>query len=270
MSIGIGIGLDRDDCGGGTPGPAGPAGSPGVDGADGADGEAGPPGATGLQGAPAQPGAASYGEMTTSASAVTTMTTVSTFYKISSGWTAGDNNGFTFNTDELIADVAGVYLTICTLSQSCSANNQHLEFQLFRNGVAVPTHTAQHESSATEVASVTLSGVLQGVVPGDTFDVRVQNATSSGKTITVYYGNLTLTAVAGATGPQGSPGADGEDGEDGPPGPPGLRGVDGAAGVAGAAGPAGPPGQDADDSEPTVLMLQPARFDEGYMFFLAG
>ena len=242
--------------------------------------------------------------MVTSASAVTTMTSASTFYQITSGWVAGDNNGFTFNTDELIADVAGVFFTACTLSFSCSANNQDLTFQLFRNGAPITTHTAANTTTNGEIVSVTMTGVLAGILVSDTFDVRVSNATSAGKTITVYYGNYTLTAVAGATGPQGPQGLDGNDGndgdlgppgpqgiqgltgdtgavgpavfmsadqgEDGDPGPPGQRGADGAAGAAGSAGPAGPPGQDADDSESPVLMLQPRRFDEGYLFFMAG
>jgi hypothetical protein len=182
------------------------------------------------------------------------------------------------------------------LSLSCNANNQDLTFQIFRNGSAVPTHAAQHTSTTTEVSSVTTSGVIQGVAPGDVFDIRVSNATSTGKTVTVYFGNFSLAAVAGATGlqgPQGIPGQDGEDGdpgkpgtdgttgaagpmgpaifltsdgEDGQDGPPGRQGVDGARGVDGAPG---PPGQDGEAGD-TEYVAPTRRPNYGFLFFMAG
>jgi len=217
--------------------PVGPTGPQGVaaflEAEPGEEGSMGPPGVAGPQGAPALPGAAAYGEMgiVNNASA-TAMTTINTFYQITTGWVSDALNAFTFGSSALTAKAAGPYLVTGAFSLStATTSNLVVNIQLFKNGVAIATHNAFAKMTNTsDIDSLSITGIIEGVVINDVFDVRIQSTSNSGQSITVGYANLSITAVQGATGSAGSigiPGLDGEPGEDGAMGPPGPAGSGG-------------------------------------------
>jgi hypothetical protein len=209
------------------------------DGSFGEDGVPGPAGPAGVAGAPAQPGAAAYGEMSIVANATaTTLTTINTFYQITAGWAQNALNGFTFASGALTAAYNGPYLTTAAISlQSASTANMILNIQLYKNGTAVAGHNSYAKLTNTaDVNSVAFTGVIDSVVAGDVFDLRIQCTSNSAVTVVVSYANLSITAIQGARGSSGAQGTDGVDGDDGPPGPPGSPGL---AGTTGASGPQG-------------------------------
>jgi hypothetical protein len=165
----------------------------------------------GPQGAPANPGQTAYGEMVMSGNLTGTVCTLqNTFYPITAGWSAGDNNGFTFGTYSLTAATPGTFKTTCTMSVSCSTGSQVLDFAIYLNGSALPSHDAiSRISNSNDVVTVCLNGIIQGVNIGDVFDVRVSNTTSAGATVTVQQANFSLMSVSGAPGTTGAQGPTG-------------------------------------------------------------
>jgi len=213
-------------------------------------------GPTGPQGTPAVPGSAAFGEMTIdNNAAATTMTNANQYYQLTNGWTAGDNDGFTFGSSALTCNTPGTYITSCVLSVLSGTANQDLVFALCKNGTPITDHIAQvRVSNANEAVAVPISGVIASVSSGDVFDVRVQNITSAGKNITPIYANCNIEAVAGAQGPTGPTGPS----ITGPTGPastitgptgPSVTGPTGPASTV--TGPTGPTGASSSVTGPT-------------------
>ena len=228
----------------------------GGSGGTGLQGETGIQGIQGIQGItgiPAFPGAAAYGEMTLNnpSGGITgvMMTNQNQYYQITNGWVAGDNSGVSFNTDELVVNTAGTYLTICTLSVEVDTPNQDIVFGIFKNGSIITDHIAQvRMDNASETSSVTVTGVVTGINSGDTFDIRVQDITEPGRLLTILYSNFNLEAISGAQGETGIQGLQGitgigSQGIQGVTGSQGLTGIQGLQGITGWQGNEGNPGQ---------------------------
>jgi hypothetical protein len=249
----------------GSQGVQGIQGMPGQNGEDGEDGLMGPPGAAGL---PATPGNAAYGEMVIINNATgLAMTLQNTAYQVVSGWQVDDTNGFTFAGSALTTQTSGAFLTTCSVSVQSTSSNQVYNFQIYRNGVAIPGHNAICKlTNSSDVNSITLVGTIDSVNKNDVFTLWATNQASAGQTLTVSYANFSITAIQGATGLQGIqgvPGLSGEDGEDGQIGPPGIPGIQGIAGTNGTNGAQGIPGligipgQDGEDGEPGQSIIGP-------------
>lgn len=143
----------------------------------------------------------------------TTLTTGGTFYQVTSGWTQGLLDNFTFNTNELINGVTGVYQVVCDTMILC--NNSTLlttyTFEVRQNGSAVNNLTVQIQNSTGLgfLGQVTITGIVSAN-SGDTFRLYVSSSTSS-DSITVTYADLnisecsTATSPTGPTGPTGAP-----------------------------------------------------------------
>jgi hypothetical protein len=184
------------------------------------------------------------------------MTSINTFYQVTTNWVQDPCNGFTFGSSALTALYGGPYLTTAAFSLgSASTSNLVVNIQLFKNGVAITSHNAYAKmTNSSDIDSVSFTGVIDTVNPGDVFDVRIQSTSHSGQTIVVTYANLSITAIQGARGDRGSQGLDGIDGDDGSPGPPGPQGPQGLTGNSGPQGVAtfleADAGQDGTDGIP--------------------
>jgi hypothetical protein len=241
----------------GATGPQGPAG-PMTFGRDGDDGEDGLS-IVGAPGAPATPGNAAYGEMVIINNATgLAMTLQNTAYQVVAGWQVDDTNGFTFAGSALTTQTAGAFFTTCSVSVQSTSSNQVYNFQVFRNGVAIPAHNALLKlTNSADINSITVVGTIDGVNKNDVFTLWATNQTSAGQTLTVSYANFSITAIQGSTGQQGIAGFgfDGEPGEDG-------FSIAGAQGVAGTNGTIGRDGltvigQDGVDGEDSFAFSMP-------------
>jgi hypothetical protein len=188
----------------GSQGMQGIQGMPGQDGEDGEPGQSivGPPGPAGT---PATPGAAAYGEMIVTNNATGLACTLqNTWYQVVSGWALDDANGFTYASGALTCKTAGAYLMTANMTMSSTSSNQVYLFGMFRNGSLIAGHvTSDKFVNATDINSVSLTGVLDGVQVGDVFTLWVQNTTAAGQTATISYANFSLSAIQGATGAPG-------------------------------------------------------------------
>jgi hypothetical protein len=172
--------------------------------------------------------------------ATLTLTLQNTYYRITTGWVAGDNNSWTYSGNTLVCGNTGTYATICSLSVEIDTANQDVIFAIRKNGVVITDHLTQTRmSNANETNAVTMSGVVTGVNAGDVIDVAAQNITSAGKNITVIYANCSCINVSGATGAVGATGATGATGSTGAVGTTGVTGSTGAVGATGATGATG-------------------------------
>lgn len=198
-------------------GAEGPRGWPGQDGLDGEDGLSlpglvGPAGANGLSipGLDGEPQEdffyvgfpegdhSSFGEMTiTDNATATTLTNATTYYQQTAGWTAGDLDDFTFDgTATLTCTRGGNYQTLCSFSVSCDGANQVLRFAIFQNGSLITEHLVRMKLvNVTDVNTGTICGLVGGVKSGDTFDLRIYNETSAGKTVTISDANFSIFAI---------------------------------------------------------------------------
>jgi hypothetical protein len=221
----------------GASGYSGYSGGTGSNGSSGYSGYSGGSGYSGASGTPALPGNASYGEMTINAnSTATSIVSANNFYQFTAGWVAGDNNGMHFNTDQIVADTAGAFETLCTISITCSLGNQNLIVQIFQNGTGITDHIVEvNMENANKVTPVTITGILGTVNIGDYFDVRIENLTSSVTTVTAEYANFSMIAVQGATGASGNSGISGYSGYSGS----GYSGYSGGSGYSGYSGTSG-------------------------------
>lgn len=185
----------------GPTGPTGPTGGvTGATGPTGPTGATGPAGATGPTGATGATGAAAssaWGEMTIAANATAlTLTSQNTYFQWVASWLAGDNSGFTFQTNKLRCDTAGTYLTTCAISWSCDTNNQVLLFGIFQNGTVIASHVIEGKNStSTDVKGTTITGIVTGVASTDVFDLRVQNTSGAGAAVTILYANFNLAKI---------------------------------------------------------------------------
>ena len=242
----------------GPTGSTGAQGTQGTQGTQGNQGFQGPIGITGSQGsagAPATPGAAAYGEMYVNGNTQSlSLTSSNTYYKFGGSWLAGDLNGFTFASDHLTCGITGSYLLNFVCSISIGSSNQNIVSSIFVNGISTTHSTTETKiGNANDITTLAMTGVIGNINSGDVIDIRFKNNTSSGKTLTVSYGELAITAIQGAKGdqgfqgfqgsgatgsqgPVGSQGTQGTQGKTGPNGATGSQGVQGPQGVAGSNG----------------------------------
>lgn len=234
----------------GVAGATGPVGITGPQGLAGATGPIGPMGATG----PAGAGAAYYGELSVSGGTGSqTLTSSSSWYKITQWTVVGESSGFTVSAsnDNITANNSGTFLVNFSLSFS-GTNNTEYQAALFINGVE------QTDAEVyTEPGSVILNFAVSAVktlTANDVLDIRV-TADGNGKLFDLKYGNFNVESIGGQgpQGPQGSPGSQGPTGPTGPrgatgqgttgaAGPTGSQGVPGVTGPQGATGPQGSQG----------------------------
>ena len=217
----------------GSTGPTGATGS-GVQGASGATGVQGASGSAGL---PAVAGSAAFGEMTITNNSTAVTLTNQTQYYLTTQWVAGDLNGLSFASNQLTSNVSTSFFMVASLSFKSDKANQLYQFAMYKNGSILAEHTVQIQvGNANAVFPAALSGVISNVVPGDAFDIRVENLTSAGAGVTVIYGNFTMNALSGSAGATGATGITGASGVQGATGPTGATGVSGATGVQGLSG----------------------------------
>lgn len=157
-------------------------------------------GATGPAGPQGPPGFASpaYGEeiITNNAVAIT-LTNQNQFYPVNTGWANDDALNCVQDAvnGTLAPTVSGEYLTICTVVFT-SAGLQQVEFQLFKNGVAIPDHKAiSWVDTAIFPNTVTISGI-DGLVGGDVISLKVRCTSAAGLVITVTDANMSVVKVA--------------------------------------------------------------------------
>ena len=232
----------------GLDGPTGPTGDTGPTGPDGIQGPTGP---TGPQGAPADPGQTVYGEMFISnGTAPLALTTLGTYYKIVSGWTAGEINGCTADTtnSKLIALSKQAFIITTWVSFLVANANESYEFALYRNGTIIPGHSVFVDTTGMgNFLSVSLSG-LDNADINDYYEVFVKCTTNSSVDVTILDANISIAAASGQqgdvgpTGPNGTNGIDGGIGPTGPTGDTGIQGPTGPTGNTGSVGPTGPTG----------------------------
>ncbi len=87
-------------------------------------------------------------------------------------WTAGENNGFTFFNDTLIANIAGLYNAKFGVTYTDLAQGRHV-FIISKNAVAiVKTAGAGYVSNANDIRSVTGVGLIR-VEEGDVLQIQV-------------------------------------------------------------------------------------------------
>lgn len=137
-------------------------------------------------------GASIYAEMYLADNAGTqTLTLQNHFYQWTTGWLAGESNGFTVapGTGQITALVSAVYRVAITFGTFVNAANQTLEFGLFRNGIYQPDHSMHLDLPNTRGNSGAIVGILT-LNAGDVMDLRVQNTTSAGKVLTIEDANL--------------------------------------------------------------------------------
>lgn len=194
----------------GDRGPTGYTGPQGIQGIQGVQGDRGPTGYTGPQGPPVSANSSSVGELNiTSTSTPLSLTLQNTFYKIT-GWTVGIfNSGTTPSStnSNIVINSAGIYQTLANISYIPGGNAHTFVFAVFLNGNQISGHqTSNMVNNVTNVINnVTLTGVVQFAV-GDVVDIRVQNITSAGTSITVQNANFNLCVQGGVQGPTGSTG----------------------------------------------------------------
>lgn len=141
--------------------------------------------------------AGAYGEIHIDDNAATqALALQNTFYQITTGWTVGLSAGTTPSAlnSNIVINTKGVYHVNCSISMFSSAANQVLEFSIFKNGVYQPNLSAHFTSQTARGESCGLSGMLE-LALNDTIDLRVQNTTSAGKTVTAEDVNLNCSAI---------------------------------------------------------------------------
>lgn len=137
-------------------------------------------------------GASIYAEMYLADNAGTqTLVNQNQFYQWTTGWTAGEKNGFTVNpiAGTITPLFSAVYHVVITFGTFINAANQTLEFALFRNGIYQPDHSMHLDLPNTRGNSGAIAGILT-LNAGDVLDLRVQNTTSAGKVLTIEDANL--------------------------------------------------------------------------------
>lgn len=248
--------------GGGTVGPAGPQGPPGPAGSTGATGPEGPAGPIGPEGpmgpegpagAPAPTAPSYYGHMyNDNYDTVVVITTPDTPVEVSSGFSEGLNNGFTFGGAHYLKCVqAGQYMMVYSISGlTASVANKTFEAGIMINGVLQVGSTSHAEvspggSNRPEV----MSGVLIATLAvDDEVSLCVANH-DDGTDLVVVHSNLIVCSLNGPVGPEGpmgpagATGAAGPAGATGPAGPQGIQGATGPQGIQGIQGIQGDPGE---------------------------
>lgn len=242
--------------GGGTVGPAGPQGPPGPAGSTGATGPEGPAGPIGPEGpmgpegpagAPAPTAPSYYGHMyNDNYDTVVVITTPDTPVEVSSGFSEGLNNGFTFGgAHYLKCAQAGQYMMVYSISGlTASVANKTFEAGIMINGVLQAGSTSHAEvspggSNRPEV----MSGVLIATLAvDDEVSLCVANH-DDGTDLVVVHSNLIVCSLNGPVGPAGPTGATGATGATGPVGADGPQGIQGIQGEQGIQGPQGDPGE---------------------------
>lgn len=137
-------------------------------------------------------GTSIYAEMYLADNAVTqTLTNQNQFYQWTTGWIAGESNGFTISaaTGQITALYSAVYRLAISFGAFINAANQDLEFGLFRNGVYQPDHSMHLSLPNTRGNAGAIAGILT-LNANDVLDLRIQNTTSAGKLLTLEDANL--------------------------------------------------------------------------------
>lgn len=137
-------------------------------------------------------GASIFAEMYLADNVATqTLVNQNQFYQWTTGWLAGESNGFTVTpgAGTITSLFSAVYRVAITFGAFINAANQILEFSLFRNGVYQPDHSMHLDLPNTRGNSGAIVGILT-LNAGDIMDLRVQNTTSAGKILTIEDANL--------------------------------------------------------------------------------
>ena len=148
-----------------------------------------------------------YGDMyENGAGTVITLTTANSWY----GWQTATNNvnqllSFLNNTAVTVPNIttvdqksilsggAGVYTVTVSGDVVLSATAQLFTCAVFKNNVIQPNlQCKMNQNNAANYATISISGLVTGVVTGDVFDVRFTAATNT-RTVTVYNLSLVLT-----------------------------------------------------------------------------
>jgi hypothetical protein len=130
--------------------------------------------------------------------ATTVITLQSTYYPIQNTW-ADEGGEFTTRTvasGQIIPTVAGTYRVFWAICGEVDANNQILEFHVFKSGAGVLS-SAQQTKFIASGDTYGISGGCYVSVNGTTdyIDLRVFNSTSAGKTFTVEHAYLSVERV---------------------------------------------------------------------------
>lgn len=125
-----------------------------------------------------------------------TLTLANTFYQCASDWTA-DISPINATIDTAAGTItAGLTTrirTLCAVSYVSASSANTLEFQIFKNGTAIPSHAQTTWLDTTTFPnSVTIVG-LDDVVPGDVLDLRVQCTTGAGVVLLVTSANFSIS-----------------------------------------------------------------------------
>lgn len=126
----------------------------------------------------------------------TTMPVQNTFVPVaSSGWSSDiAPRGMTTSaaSGAITSQTAGRFWIICSLAFTSGAAPQTVQFQVFKNGSPLISHSATTwTDTAAFPNTVSMTG-LDDLAPGDVLDLRVRCTTAAGIAITVTDANLSI------------------------------------------------------------------------------
>jgi hypothetical protein len=205
------------------------------------------------------------------------LTATGTWYPITNGWTAGEQNNVVLGpTGSISPNSTGEYQTLAAIAFTSGASPNTIQFGIFKNNSLITDHVAfSWTDTATYPNTVTISGI-DHIVAGDVLDVRARCTTAGSITITVTDCNFNIFSLAsgqqgppgptgsGGTGPTGFNGPTGKPGPTGPAGSDGSPGVQGDTGIDGVTGPTGPGTGDTGSTGPTGPSSGPTGPQSGW------
>jgi hypothetical protein len=132
-----------------------------------------------------------------------TLTNQNQFYQWTAGWAVDPSvstSGLAWDSDNSRFTICckGIYHAAASLTVLCGSANQDLTFQLFVNGSSVINHQDVYFQSSGIHMDVAF-GTLIKLQPGDYVDLRIENVTSAGKTVTVEDAIFSLMMVTAIT-----------------------------------------------------------------------